>query len=103
VKLPPLKRKCNAEHFPVTDKMTSTIQSKLTDVFRDVFDDDTIAIDAGTTASDVDGWDSLAHIRLMLSVERAFKVKLSASEIGRLKSVGDLMELLERKLAAAGA
>jgi acyl carrier protein len=83
--------------------MTSTIQTRLTDVFRDVFDDDALAIDASTTASEVDGWDSLAHIRLMLSVERAFKVKLSASEIGRLKSVGDLLELLERKLAASGA
>jgi acyl carrier protein len=83
--------------------MTSAIQTKLTDVFRDVFDDDELTIGAGTTASDVDGWDSLAHIRLMLSVERAFKIKLSASEIGRLKSVGDLMELIERKQSGRGA
>ena len=81
--------------------MSSAIQERLTDVFRDVFDDDTIVIDRRTTAADVDGWDSLAHIRLLLSVERAFKVSLTASEIGKLKSVGDLMDLLERKTAGA--
>lgn len=79
----------------------SAITTRLTEVFRDSFDDDTLTIDAGTTASDVDGWDSLAHIRLMLSVERAFKVHLTASEIGKLKSVGDLIALLERKTAAS--
>ena len=81
--------------------MTSAIQARLTDVFRDIFDDDSLVIDERTTASDVDGWDSLAHIRLLLSVERAFKVSLTASEIGKLKSVGDLMTLLERKTAAS--
>ena len=50
-----------------------------------------LTLGVSTTASDVDGWDSLAHIRLMLSVERVLKIKLSASEIGRLKSVDDLL------------
>jgi acyl carrier protein len=49
------------------------------------------------TAADVDGWDSLTHVRLMLSVERAFATKFTASEIGRLKTVGDLVELIARK------
>ena len=77
--------------------MTAAIQARLTEVFRDVFDDDTLVIGPSTTARDVDGWDSLAHIRLMLSVKRAFQVQLTASEIGKLKSVGDLLELLERR------
>ncbi|MEO7997655.1 MAG: acyl carrier protein [Gemmatimonadaceae bacterium] len=81
--------------------MPESIIDRLTVLFRDIFDDDTLQISPATTASDVDGWDSLAHIRLMLNVERAFKVKLTASEIGKLKSVGDLIALLERKTAVA--
>ena len=80
--------------------MPDSIHDRLTDVFRDVFDDDDLVISADTTADDVDGWDSLAHIRLMLNVERAFKIKLTTSEIGKLKSVGELMELLAQRTAS---
>lgn len=77
--------------------MTDAIREKLTDVFRDVFDDDALEVHSAMTAEDVDGWDSLAHVRLMLSVERAFAIRFTASEIGKLKSVGDLIELIARK------
>jgi acyl carrier protein len=70
------------------------IYSKLTDVFHDVFDDDSIVVSPELTAKEVDGWDSMTHIRLMLSVERAFKVKFTTSEIGALKKVGDLAALI---------
>ncbi len=79
--------------------MADDILARLTDVFRDVFDDEAVAVDRSTTAADVDGWDSLAHIRLILSVERAFAIKLTASEIAKLKSVGDLVDLIARKTA----
>jgi acyl carrier protein len=72
-------------------------RAKLTSVFRDVFDDDALEVDSAMTADDVDGWDSLTHVRLMLSVERAFATKFTASEIGRLKTVGDLIDLIARK------
>lgn len=81
--------------------MPDSILDRLTAVFRDIFDDESLVIAPTTTAADVDGWDSLAHIRLMLNVERAFKVKLTASEIGKLKSVGDLVALLEKKTGVA--
>ncbi|MEP6730567.1 MAG: acyl carrier protein [bacterium] len=77
--------------------MTNAIQGKLTEVFRDVFDDDALEVHSAMTAEDVDGWDSLTHVRLMLSVERAFAVRFTASEIGKLKTVGDLIELIARK------
>ena len=70
------------------------IYSKLTDVFHDVFDDDTIVVTPELAAKDVDGWDSMTHIRLILSVERAFKVKFTTSEIGALKKVDDLATLI---------
>jgi acyl carrier protein len=53
---------------------------------------------AETTADDVDGWDSLSHIRLVLSVEKAFNVKFSAAEVGKLKNVGELVGLIRSKL-----
>jgi acyl carrier protein len=49
------------------------------------------------SAKDVDGWDSLTHIRLMLTVEKYFKIKLSAPEIGKLANVGDLVALIKAR------
>jgi acyl carrier protein len=71
-----------------------SIFEQLTEVFRDVFDDDELVIAATTTAQDVDGWNSLAHIRLVVSIEKAFKLRFSAAEIGNLKNVGDMVELI---------
>jgi acyl carrier protein len=73
------------------------VYSKLTGVFRDVFDEDDLALTPQTTADDVDGWDSLSHIRLVLAVSKAFGVKFSASEIGGLKNVGEFADLIEKK------
>lgn len=80
--------------------MTEQTQSVLTQVFHDVFDDDSIALRPDLTAADVDGWDSLAHVRLLLTVERKFGIKFNAIEAGKLKNVGELAELIENKLAA---
>jgi acyl carrier protein len=78
--------------------MTSTqTYEKLTAIFRDVFDEDDLALTPETTADDVDGWDSLTHIRLVLAVSKAFGVKFSASEIGNLKNVGEFAALIEKK------
>ena len=71
-----------------------SIFEQLTEVFRDVFDDDELVIDASTTAQDVEGWNSLAHIRLVVSIEKAFRLRFSAAEIGDLKNVGDMVELI---------
>jgi acyl carrier protein len=73
------------------------VYSKLTGVFRDVFDEDDLALTPQTTADDVDGWDSLSHVRLVLAVSKAFGVKFSASEIGSLKNVGEFADLIEKK------
>jgi acyl carrier protein len=73
------------------------IYSRLKDIFVDIFDDETIELTPKTTAKDVDGWDSLAHIRLMLTIEKAFKIKFSSSEIGNLKDVGDLVALIQAR------
>jgi acyl carrier protein len=76
---------------------TAEIYKKLNTVFEHVFDDDSIVVRPELSADDVDGWDSLAHIRLILTVEKAFNVKFSASEIGKLKNVAGLADLIRSK------
>jgi len=73
------------------------IYSRLTQIFEDVFDADSIKLSPELTAKDVDGWDSITHIRLILTIERAFKIKLSTSEIGKLENVGGLVALIKAR------
>jgi acyl carrier protein len=75
------------------------IYEKLNDVFEEVFDDD-ISLQPELTADQVDGWDSISHIRLILSVQRRFSISFSASEIGRLKNVGEFVQLIQAKRPA---
>jgi acyl carrier protein len=77
--------------------MEDGILMKLTEVFRDVFADDSLVLSQEMTAMDIDGWDSLAHITLMLSVQRAFRVRFSALETSQLQNIGALVELLHSK------
>jgi len=74
------------------------IYDRLTTVFEDVFDDDSIRLTPELSADDVDGWDSLKHLRLMLTVEKAFKITLSTSEIGKLENVGALVKLIQSRV-----
>ncbi len=76
------------------------IYEKLSEILRDQFDDDDIAARPELTADDVDGWDSFAHIRLMLAVEKSFGVTFSASQISSLNNVGDLANLIAAKTGA---
>jgi acyl carrier protein len=71
---------------------------KLQSIFREVFDDDSLEISEETTASDVDGWDSLSHINLVLSVEMAFGIRFALGELEELKNVGDMFKLINKKM-----
>ena len=71
------------------------IYARLAEIFQDVFDEDSIEVTPELSAKDVDGWDSLTHIRLILTIEKAFKIKFSTSEIGKLENVGDLVTLIK--------
>lgn len=76
----------------MTDR--SEIVDRLTDVFQDVFDDPSIALFDEMTAADLDDWDSLQHIVLVLAIERAFGLKLNPAEVGKLANVGRMIDLL---------
>jgi acyl carrier protein len=73
------------------------IYSRLAEIFRNLFDEDSLQLTPGLSAKDIDGWDSLTHIRLILTIEKAFKVKFSTAEIGKLENVGDLVSLIESR------
>jgi acyl carrier protein len=79
---------------------TNNMIQQLVPIFQDVFDDDSLAILATTTADDIDGWDSLAHIRLIVSIEKAFSMRFSAAEISTLQNVGDMANLILKKRAS---
>ena len=74
------------------------IYARLTKVFHEVFDDDAIVASPELTASDVEEWDSLRHIRLILSVEKAFQIRFSTSEISNLKNVGEFASVIQSKV-----
>jgi acyl carrier protein len=75
------------------------IYAKLSDILREVFDDEEIVARPDLTANQVDGWDSFAHLRLITTVERAFNVRFTASQVSALKNVGELAELIQSKSA----
>jgi acyl carrier protein len=78
----------------------SDIRTRLTDVFRDVFDDESLTITDATTAKDIESWDSLNHVNLIVAVEKVFKIRLTMKDATGLANVGALVQLIERKLAA---
>ena len=74
------------------------ILGQLTEVFEDVFDE-AVELRESTTASEVEGWDSLTHVRLMVSVEKRFRVRFSTGEISNLANLGELISLVQSKLS----
>jgi acyl carrier protein len=79
------------------------IYARLTQIFHDLFDDPELVLSPTLTAKDIEGWDSLNHVRLVLSVQKAFEVRFSAAEIGRLANVGELVQLIASKAQPGGA
>jgi acyl carrier protein len=77
----------------------SNIYAELTDIFHDVFADNSIVLRPETTAKDVDGWDSFNHLSIMVAVEGRFGIRFGTKEIEQLTNVGELAGLISQKLA----
>jgi acyl carrier protein len=75
-----------------------TTIEKLNGIFQTVFDNDEINIQPEMTANDVDGWDSLSHVNLILAVEQGFGIRFAQRELLTFKNVGDLLRSIESKL-----
>jgi acyl carrier protein len=71
--------------------------TQLAEIAREVFDDETVELTEGTTAKDVEGWDSLSHIRFIVTVERRFKIKFTSREVENLRNLGDLLKAINAK------
>lgn len=72
---------------------------KLDEVFQDVFDDDTIHVGENTTSADIEDWDSLEHINLVVAVEKAFNIKFNMGEVVTMKNVGAMVDIIMERLA----
>ena len=72
--------------------------NKLNNIFCDVFDDDDIKIAPEMTANDVDGWDSLSHVNLIVAIETKFAIRFSHKELLTFKNVGDLLNCIRSKI-----
>ena len=75
------------------------IYEKLTEIFQDIFDNDDVIATPVLTADDVEEWDSLSHIRVIVTIEEEFDIKFSVSEIVELNNVAEMVALIESKVA----
>ena len=73
------------------------VYERLSNIFQNIFDDDSIVVTPTLSAQDVDGWDSLTHIRLLLTVEKSFKVKFTTTEINKIENVQGLVKLIQAR------
>jgi acyl carrier protein len=73
------------------------IYDRLQKIFGDVFDDESIVVTPTLTARDVEEWDSLNHIRLVIAVQKSFGIKITGAQTAKFKNVGELAELISSK------
>ena len=78
------------------DTNANQILERLTDVFRDVFDDEEIMLTPNSTADDIEEWDSLNQIKIILACEKEFNIKLNARDINTLENVGAMLNYLTK-------
>jgi acyl carrier protein len=71
---------------------------KVQEVFRDIFDDENLIIQSSTNSDDIEEWDSLNHVNLVIAIEKAFKIKFNFHELATLKDVGGMIELIFKKI-----
>lgn len=76
------------------------VYERLNEVFRDVFDDDEITVNDATTAADIEDWDSMEHINLVVAVEKAFDIKFSMGEVNNFKNVGEMVNIIMEKISS---
>jgi len=75
---------------------------RVTTILREVFDDEDLVPTSTMSAKDVAEWDSLSHIRLMVAIEKAFRIHFTTAEVSGIPDVGHLVDVIVAKLAADG-
>ena len=79
------------------------ILAELQPIFRDIFDDESITVTNESSAENMEDWDSLAHVRLVMAISRHFGIRFELDEMAHLKNVGEMCDLIAKKLAAKKA
>ena len=74
------------------------VYEKLTGIFRDVFNDDALLISDRTTAADVEDWDSLEQINLVVAVEKKFDIKFHIEEVSMFRNVGEMVDIIMKRI-----
>ena len=74
------------------------IITKLTGIFRKVFNNDLLVLTNNLTANDIDHWDSLSHMILITEIEKDFSIKFRLKDLNRMKNVGDMIDIISSKL-----
>ena len=71
------------------------MESRIQKVFQEILEDEDFVLDRGLKREDVDGWDSLTHIELVLGLEKEFQVKFNTQQIMKMQSIEDIIGFLE--------
>lgn len=74
------------------------VYKRLTEVFHEVFDDEDIVINDTTTANDIEDWDSLEHINLIVATEKKFGFKFNMGEVGKMINVGEMVDVILQRI-----
>ncbi len=78
-----------------------TLDDRLQSIFREIFEDENLVLTDDTSAGDIPQWDSFGHVNLMFSIEDAFGVHFSDSQLAELTNVGELRRFLHAHARAA--
>lgn len=78
------------------------ILKRINEIFCDVFDEDDIVIDEKTNSGDIEDWDSLTNITLINLIETTFSIRFTVDEITEMKNVGEMMDIIQKKMQAGG-
>jgi len=78
---------------------TENIIATLETIFKDVLDNDSISLKPASTANDVDGWDSLSHIQIVVAIEKKYKIRFNSKEIQSWQNVQNMVDSIQSKIA----
>ncbi|MEK6731871.1 MAG: acyl carrier protein [Pseudomonadota bacterium] len=75
------------------------IKSRLNQIFQQVFDNEEIQVTDNTSADNIEAWDSLIHISLIVAIEKEFDIELNTAEVAKLSNVGEMIQLIEKRIS----
>lgn len=84
-----------------TSEIGEGVLARIQKVFHEVFDDDSLVLTRGTGSADVEGWDSMMHVNLVIAIEQEFGVRFNAKEMAAFQTVGDFEALIRARLGEA--